>query len=260
MVERIIRRSYSQVITVLEKREELVNRDFTNKVQLIEESIGHLFCLDDLIEARHHRRYRKTQKYREVPKALLSFLYKKNNHYLVSAYILALKGLNNPTYSILRSVYEGVLEMYTIHLTGKDSELLSEQETEQLNRNRGEKPTKKKKYFRHSEIIKLLYQDPTQEKMRDFYGVVSESTHPSVRGIMASFRYSKEATEDVLTLILGLIFANIVVIHEIYSDELKESEKIKTDDILNKMGQELGEVTYLVPDKPEFAERLNIKF
>lgn len=259
MVKRIIRRSYSQIIMALDAREKLINQDFTAKVQLIPEGIEHLFYLDDLIGARLSVYCRKTQKPLEDRDALPLLLYKKNNHYLVAAYLFALKGLNNPSYSILRSVYEVILDMYTIHLTDREADLISKRETEQLTPEEHNELIKHH-FFRHSEIIKILYQKDTQKKMREFYDIISKSSHPSIKGIMASFRYSKGATEDVLTLTLGLIFANFLAISEIYYDNLKEAERRKIDDILNKIGQELREVLYLIPDNPNFAARLKIKF
>jgi hypothetical protein len=259
MVKPVIRKTFDEIEKALTNRENIVKEKFVSEITLFKVAIEHSFYLSDLIRTRLEKKAIATSTKLDGPRALIPFLYPRNNHYLLAAYYLALKGLNNQSMSLIRTVFEGILHLYLLHLTEKEAWLFFKNETNQLSKEEKEE-LKKKRYLSPNVIFGILYTKDTIKTLKKFYGYISKSSHPSIRSVMWDFQYNYESTKDTFFVILALCFSNLLVISEIYSNKLRKKEKEKTDEILNKIANKIEALPDLIPDKPDFIEKLKIRF
>lgn len=251
--------TYDEIIKKLENRKDQISIDFHKETVLIKEIIEESFYLHGIINEIHRTNFDRTGIKLDGPEALLHFLFHRNNHYLIASYKLALKGLNNPSYAILRSVFETILHSYMLHLTDEEAKLFFKFETNQLTSKEEREVNSKYQRFAPRIIRKLLYEGQKLEQIFEFYKVISTSTHPSIKHAFEDMVYDKETTEDLLWLLLSLGIANIMAFGEVYFDSIKPTIAKELEELIKRVALELDAYPDLIPNKPEYKDKLKLE-
>lgn len=251
--------SYNEINKKFENREELISLDFHKETVLIKEIIEESFHFHEILNDLIRAKFKETGKKLDGPEAILHFLFSRNNHYLIASYTLALKGLNNPSYTILRSVYETILHSYMLHLTDEEAKLFFKFETNQLTSEEERKVNRKYQRFAPRIIRKLLYEGQKLDKIKKFYEHVSISAHPSIKHAMGDFGYDKETTKDHFYLLLSLGIANIIAFSEVYFDSIKPTVAKELEELIKRVALELEAYPDLIPNKPKYKDKLKLE-
>lgn len=259
MEQKVTKRPFGQLDNIFNSRQRLINQQFSEDLALVKETIEQSFYLLDLIETRLAGEAITTGEKLSGPKALLPIIYGNNCHFLIASYKLVLQGLNNPARATLRSVFEGILQIYLLHLTKREAELFYKKDIGQLTADEEKEVKRKFNWLSPNKIREILYTEQTGKQMFKFYSVLSDSAHPSIKGRSSDIDYNENITKDNLFLILDLGFANLIAISEVYSDKMDEHEKQETDTILNKIVKRIESIPNLVPDAQTFQGKIKIK-
>lgn len=260
MEPKVSRRTYTVIEKALETRRDSISQKYSGKINSFQETMELLFYLSDILNARFYEDYKKSGKQLDGPKAMIPILFDRNSHYLIAAHKLAsIYGLINPCYLNLRVVFEGIMQIYLLHLTGREAELFYKEQLDLLTST--EKKEFKEKYERLKpvKVRNILYTDTKKQQMNDFYGKISNSTHPSIISAMSDFIQKDATIEDALNLTLGLSAANIIAINETYFDKFEPEDVNEIGNTLDKIAKELGGVMVdMVPNNPTFKGKLKI--
>ena len=253
------RRKYVEIDALFQARKELTLKNHANKINIYKDTIELLFYLRDILNARIYEDTRVSGTPLSGPKALIPILYDRNNHYLIAAYKLTSNCLINPAYLNLRVVFETIAKMYLLHLTEKEADLFYKSQLDEL----GEEEKKEfKSYYRWlgPKIIRnILYSDEKKRLIDEFYGLISNSAHPSIKCAMIDFDYRDETVTDALHLTLALSCANIIAIHETYFDKFNEEDVTEIINTLDKIAIELGGFMIdMIPNNPNLKKKPKI--
>lgn len=260
MEPKISRRTYTLIESVFETKRDSILKKYSGKINTFQETMELLFYLSDILDARLYIDYKKTGKQLDGPKAMILILYDRNSHFLIAAHKLAsLFGLMNPCYLNIRAVFEGIMQIYLLHLTGREAELFYKEQLDLLT------PTEKKEFKEKYERLKpvkvrnILYTGTMNQQMNDFYKQISNSTHPSIKNTMSDFILRDETIEDALNLTLGLSAANIIAIRETYFEKFEEEEVDEISVVMDKIAKELGGfMINMIPNNPTFKGKLKL--
>lgn len=252
--------TYGEINEKLKNRKDIISVNFFKETVLIEEIIEESFYLSKIIDNRILTKVKKTGRKLYGPKALPPTLFKRNNHYLIASYKLALDGLNNPCGLILRSVFETILQLYLVHLTREEARLFYKKEVNKLTPVEEKEVKKKYQYFKPKFIRELLYEGDKLDQHIKFYEALSISAHPSIKQAYGDFSYKEENTKDNLWLIMMLGCANIIAFGEIYHKLLESSVAQNLEELIKRIALELESYPDLIPNKPEYKRKLKLKF
>ena len=218
-----------------------------------------MFYLSDILNARFYEEYKKTSKPLDGPKALIPILFDRNNHYLIAAHKLALNGLINPAYLNLRTVFEGISQIYLLHLTEKEADLFYKKQLNILTPSEENDLIKTYEWLKPAKVRNILFTNQKKNQINDFYNQISNSTHPSIISAMSDFILREETSTDVLNLILGLSAANLIVINETYFEKFDQDEVDEITNMLDMIADELGGfMVDMIPNNPSIKGKLKI--
>lgn len=260
MEPKVSKRSYREIESIFDSRRDSISQKYSGRIVTFQDTMELLFYLNDILHIRFFEDYNKTGKQLDGPKAMIPILFFRNNHYLIAAHkLVSVFGLINPCYLNLRAVFEGIMQIYLLHLTGREAELFYKEQIDILT------PADKKEYKDQYERLKpakvrnILYTDTKKQQIDNFYKEISNSAHASIKSAMSDFIPRDVSIDDALNLTLGLSAANIVAIHETYFDNFNKEELDEISNTLDNIAKELGGIMIdMIPNNPTFKEKLKI--
>ena len=245
------RRDYNDIESILHYRKAIIFREHAAKLDIFQDSIELLFYLTTVLNDGVLYEFRRTGKRPDGPGSIIPVLFERNNHNLIAAYKLACIGLNNPAYLNLRTVFEGITQMYLLHLTDREAYIFYKQQLGTLTEDEEKELKNRHHWLRPSRIRELLYTGDRKEQVDDFYILISNAAHPGIKRAMGDFDYREDVTVDVLSISLALAAASLVTVRDIYSAMIGEEEAEEIDDILERVARELdGPVMDISPNHP----------
>ena len=225
------------------------------EIDLIQEVLGDLYNLittDGVSEEPEN----EGSKYR--PRILIPPLFAKNLFFLIAAYKLMLLGLNNPSNSTLRTVLEGITQIYLIHATKNEAELIYKREMDILTDDEKIILKKNYRYMSAGMVRDLLYTGEKKRMMDDLYNGMSNVSHPSIKGLITDMELTDDFTNDAIYVILAFGTANIIAFLEVYSDRIDENIIENSKKLLDKCAKAHGGVVDIVPNQPSILEKLTL--
>lgn len=255
---KIKKRSYSEIDLIFQEKDNLISNKFSVKINLVQEMLENLFYLIDTMNNIILEEYKRTNNKLDGPAALIPHLFEKNSHYLVAAHKLSLLGLINPSNSMLRSIFECISQIYLLHLTEKEAELIYKREVGILTDEEKTELRKKYRYMSPKMARDILYHNKKKTKLSEFYSSISTSTHPSIKGIRCDIELNYDSLDHTIYGILALGAANIIAFLEVYLDRLDENIIENSMELLDKIDKEYGSMVDIVPNNPLFSEKLKI--
>ncbi|WP_340818503.1 hypothetical protein [Methanolobus sp. WCC4] len=245
------RRDYKDIESIFLYRKEIIFREHAAKLDIFQDAIGLLFYLTKILNAGSVDEVRRTGKIPDGPGSIIPVLFERNNHNLIAAYKLACFGLNNPAYLTLRTVLEGITQMYLLHLTDREAYIFYRYQLGILTEDEEKELKNKHHWLRPSRIREVLYTGEKKKQLDDFYILISNAAHPGVKRAIGDFDYREEVTVDVLSITLALTAASLMTVRDIYSDRIGVEEAEEIDDIVERVVQELkGPVMDISPNHP----------
>lgn len=223
------------------------------EIDLIQEVLGDLYNLittDGVSEENEGSKYR--------PRILIPPLFAKNLFFLIAAYKLMLLGLNNPSNSTLRTVLEGITQIYLIHATKNEAELIYKSEMDILTDSEKIILKKKYKYMSPGMVRDLLYTGEKKRMMDNLYSGMSNVSHTSIKGLITDMELTDDFTNDTIYVILAFGTANIIAFLEVYSDRIDENIIENSKKLLDKCAKAHGSVVDFVPNQPSILEKLTL--
>lgn len=176
------------------------------------------------------------------PSCMIPMIVVKNCGYLLATYKLVKFNLINASYSLIRSIFEGIQKSYVLTLNNVIARNLFE---EDMGRTAN--------YVTFTQIRKKLYQGERFNKMDKLYKILSKKAHPTAFGINTDNFYRFTQVEDVLRNIIQFAYFNSISVLEIYWDEFNNKEKIKLLKWLSSFQKEYKEKT-ITPNKFDFED------
>ena len=250
--------SYPGLKEIFFNRTTLIRKEFPIELNLIGDLIFHSFKLDESLMKTIVNEQKETGKPFEGVDAITSLLFRGTNHFLEGAFELALVGLNRPSYSLLRTVYENILTIYLLQLTDEESDLFVKKMEGLLS-----KKDEKKYWFKHfspSKMTKRLYSGEAKSKLTDLYRELSENSHPNIRRQHYDQNLDLGESKKLLEFILLLGVANIWAFCEGFLEKLTKTDHEKTDDIIEKIGNHIKDFPNIIPDSPTLSRKPKIAF
>ncbi|MBP1909082.1 hypothetical protein [Methanolobus bombayensis] len=245
------RRDYNDIESILNYRKDIIFKEHATKLDIFQDSIELLFYLTKVLNAGFLDEVKKTGKRPEGPETIIPVMFERNNHNLLAAYKLACIGLNNPAYLNLRTVFEGITQMYLLQFTDREAYIYYKQQLGTVTTEEEKELKNKHHWLRPSRIRELLYAGEKKKHVDDFYILISNAAHPGIKRAMGDFDYREEVTVDVLSISLALSAASLMSIKNIYSAIIGAEEAEEIDDLLNRVAQELdGQVLDISPNHP----------
>jgi hypothetical protein len=245
------RRDYNDIESTFLYRKDIIFKEHAAKLDIFQNSIELLFYLTTVLNARFIDEFKTTGKRPDGPKSIIPVLFERNNHNLIAAYKLACIGLNNPAYLNLRTVFEGITQMYLLQLTEREAYIFYRQQLGTLTETEEKELKNKHHWLRPSRIRQLLYTGEKKKLVDDFYMLISNAAHPGIKRAIGDFDYREEVTDDVLSILLALSAASFIIVKDIYPDMVGEEEAEEIDDLLNRITQKLnGQVMDISPNHP----------
>ncbi len=245
------RRDYNDIESTFLYRKNIIIRDHAAKLDIFQDSIELLFYLTTILNAGFLDEFKRTGKRPEGPRSIVPVLFERNNHNLIAAYKLACIGLNNPAYLNLRTVFEGITQMYLLHLSDREAYIFYKQQLGTLTEDEEREMKNRHHWLRPSRIREILYSGGKKEQLDDFYILISNAAHPGIKRAMGDFDYREEVTIDVLSISLALAAASLMTVRDIYPAMIGEEEAEEIDDILERVARELnGPVMDISPNHP----------
>ena len=245
------RRDYNDIESTFLYRKDIIFSEHATKLDIFQNSIELLFYLTTVLNAGFIDEFKRTGKRPDGPKSIIPVLFERNNHNLLAAYKLACIGLNNPAYLNLRTVFEGITQMYLLQLTDREAYIFYKQQLGTLTETEEKELKNKHHWLRPSRIRQLLYTGEKKKQVDDFYILISNAAHPGIKRSIGDFDYREEVTVDVLSILLALSAASLMSIKNIYSSMIGEEEVEEIDDLLDRVTQELkGQVMDISPNHP----------
>jgi hypothetical protein len=244
------RRDYNDIESILNYRKDIIFKEHAAKLDIFQDSIELLFNLTKVLNTGFLAEFKRTGKRLEGPRTIIPVLFERNNHNLLAAYKLACIGLNNPAYLNLRTVFEGITQMYLLHLTDREAYIFYRQQLGTLTETEEKELKNKHHWLRPSRIRELLYSGEKKKQVDDFYILISNAAHPGIKRAMGDFDYREEVTVDVLSILLALSAASLASIKNICSSMIGEKDVEEIDNMLDRVMQELdGEVLDISPNR-----------
>ncbi|TQD23511.1 hypothetical protein [Methanolobus vulcani] len=245
------RRDYNDIESIFSYRKDIIFSEHAAKLAIFQDSIELLFYLTTVLNAGFRDEVKRTSKRPDDPKSIIPVLFERNNHNLIAAYKLACIGLNNSTYLNLRTVFEGITQMYLLQLTDREAYIFYKQQLGTLTETEEKELKNKHHWLRPARIRQLLYTGEKKKQVDGFYILISNAAHPGIKRAIGDFDYREEVTVDVLSILLALSAASLVSIKNIYSSMINEEETEEIDNMLDRVTQELnGQVMDISPNHP----------
>lgn len=235
----------------------LISNRCSVEIDLIQEILGNLSHLIITISDVVLDKSRNTGN-EDKPRGLILPLFTRNVSYLIASHKLMLLGLNNPSKSTLRTVMEGITQIYLVYSTKIEAELIYKKELDILTDDEINIFKNKYKYMPPREVRKLLYTGEKKIKIDTLYNEISNASHPTIKGIMSDIQLSDGPTNDTIYVILAFGMANIIAFLEVYSDKLDENTIENSAKLLDKCAKKCGGVVDLVPNHPSILEKLTL--
>ena len=249
------RRKYVEIDVLFQTQKKLTLKNHANEIKIYKETIELLFYLRDILDARIREDTRVSGKPLSGPKALIPILYDRNNHYLIAAYKLTSNCLINPAYLNLRVVFETILQIYLLHLTKNEADLVYKKQLDILNKDEQKDLNTNYGGLKPFKVRNILYSDKKRFQINESYKQLSNSAHPSIESAMNDFDYRDETVTDALHLTLALSCANIIAIHETFFDKFIDKEITEISNTFDKIEKELGFRIDMVPNNPNLTKK-----
>lgn len=261
MQPEVKRLSYSEIDKTFQNRKDIISETYASKIDVFQDIIELSFHLARVLNARFNEEYEATGKKMTGAEALIPILFERNNHYLIAVHELGLIGLSNPSYLNLRAIFEGITQIYLLHLTDKEADLFYKDQLERLNASEKKELRRDYNWLSQAKVRDILYSGTKKDDLKKLYSVLSNSTHPSVKGAMGDFTLKHNVVIDILDVSLILSVANLIAINESYFEKINEEEMDDIGEALDKVAKELNnEMREMIPNNPAVIEKLKIKF
>lgn len=197
---------------------------------------------------------------KEMPRyqQFASIYFIKNMTYLRAAYLLASEGSCGPSLDLQRTIHETILRGYLFIVNKKEANRLysfiegtiSKEEKDVL---------RKRKFYPFDYLVNQLYDPKSRKSHKKFFKLLCRYSHPSISGVMADIRYSKEGVKDCLKTILALAYGTIQMMAEGFFDFLDSDLKNIIRQSLKEIADFLGEIPIFEPDQNRWTSRIRLK-
>jgi len=227
-----------------EEKKQRIEEKFPDICNICEQTLENIWLIYIKLKEELNR---NGEEYGELPPVeqmnlLLSI---RNIPYLISAFILAEKGLVSPSRNILRTVYEQILRIYLFLEFPDDASLWYNYWN---NPDEFENDMKRKMWMKHKYMIDKLYKDSKKESVKEFYKNISRYAHPNIRSIWSDYANIKEV-EDTLNGLLGSVFETVKLLQKTFGPKLSPELMNACEDIKRQIGEYLVEIFDLEPNK-----------
>lgn len=240
---------YKEIDSNLQNKQNLILMRYLNKVNLIEEVIGCSYYLISVSNIVFLGELRKKCKELDGPTSSIQVLYQKNVHSLVASYKLAMQGLFSPSKVILRTVFEGITQIYLIHSGKKEAKLFYKSLANELSLAEEQNLRKTKfKELSPGYVRNILYEGEKKKELIKLYSALSEFTHPCLKSSAYDIELKDEVVNDTLGAILVLGSANLVAFNKIFSEKFDKKTIEVSNSLLGKVNVELGGGYDFVPN------------
>jgi hypothetical protein len=251
--------SYGELKKRFLNRAALMKKDLPNELSLIEDMLFYSFDLDNKIRKRLEEGVKKSGKTPRDNIQIITVLFTGTNHFLQGAYDLAIFGLNRPSYSLLRTVFENILHIYMLHLTdGREAYLFIKKCQKNLSKEEEEEFRQKYRYLTAKKVINLLFSEKSKVEQNNFYDDISKSVHKHVRSAIYDTQYNREESKKLLELILLLGTANLWAICDVFLEKINEKQRKSADELVEKIGKHGGNIPNLIPDSENLKSKPGI--
>ena len=248
---------YEEIDGILNNKHGKISDDFKNKISLIEEVIGHSIYLNNKLNRIIKEENEAIQTEFDGPEALIKLLYERNIRYLIASYKLATLGLSNPSKATSRGVFEGITLIYLLYLTNREAELFYKQQTQTLTNAEENELINTYKYLAPRKVREILYEGAKKDKINNFYSSISDSTHPSIKGIIGDFKLIETDINDNLEGIMTLGLSNIIAMKESFSNKFDSITDGEFSDLMDRVAVELdGYMIDIIPNKSSLIGKL----
>ncbi len=251
---------YYRKMDSIKKKHDIILEKYANKVNLIEEVMGHSLYLSDIIDSIIQKEYESTGKVQDDLDSYIVFLYKRNIHYLIASYKLSIIGLFNPSKATARAFFEGITQLYLLYLTKEPAILFLKREMGTLSSAEEKEYADEYNYFSAKCVRQLLYDEKREKVIENFYDSISEYTHPRIEGVLGDMELDDKSIKDNFDGLIALGLANIFAIKEVYSNKFDGKIDALIEKLLKKVVDETGGFIQIVPNKPEFIKKLKFVF
>ena len=164
-------------------------------------------------------------------KQYISLFFQRNTSYLIASFQLTKQGLVNPSYCILRTVYEQILRSALFYYYHDEAQLLYDfqNELDGVDLDKKEELRKEiassRRYWSHQYMIDKLFEGEIKESHNRFYDTLSWYSHPNIRSAFNDFIITR-SVDDLTKIIQDLCFNSLDIFkntfHTIFSTDLNE--------------------------------------
>ncbi|GBE17481.1 hypothetical protein BMS3Abin16_00064 [archaeon BMS3Abin16] len=247
--------SFSELKTRFGIKTKLIEEKLPTEILLIEELLYSSFNLDLTISEIN----RKTEKAMEETLSVIYILFAGTNHFLKGSFDLALIGLNRPSHSLLRTVYENILHIYLLHLTeGREAQLYVKNMLGNLSEEEKSEYKEKYRYLSLKKVVHPLYTAKSKETHLNFYGEISKNSHASIKSAFYDMEIAYQPSKEVLELILLLGVANLIAINDVFFKILSETDHQVYSKLCERISEHVGGGPDLIPNSPTLTRHPNI--
>lgn len=108
-------------------------------------------------------------------------------------------------------------------------------------------------------LRKKLYTDATSQKHRNLYKMLCISAHPGIKGAARDYpAYLSNRIEDNFKMILCLIYGNIQMMAECFTDFLDTKTRTVIKGSMENIASNLGSIPLFEPDKEPYSSRIKL--
>ena len=180
-------------------------------------------------------------------------------NYFLSHYHILKSGTALASYLPLRTIYENILRIYINKCYPSTARITEKYE---VRLNSGLTPEEiikvEKEYFNlgrrlgHGYVIKHLFNTAEHDIYKNFYEQISLASHSSIQSVSACYELRKDIFIDSLKLGVGLTYMNIILLFELYGNNIDRKYK-------NKMKSYMKSYHLVIPEGlPLFIPTLNV--
>jgi len=183
----------------------------------------------------------------------VSVFYKRNIIYLQSSHALTCIGFIDPSLNLNRTVFETLLRGYLF--------IVEKNEADQYFRVLGTKEEESYKFKKGvSYIRKKLYTPQTSEGHKRLYKLLCVSAHPDIKGTARDYpEYISNRIEQNFKMTLSLIYGNIQMMAECFTDFLDSKTKAIIIDTMETIASTLKAVPLFEPDRRSYSSKIRLK-
>jgi len=236
-----------------QERERECSRKFPDSLANCELAIENLWYIKIKTDRDFDKKAKEIPKEWEPYKQYISLFFQRNISYLIASYKLTRQGLVNPSYCILRTVYEQILRSVFFYHFHDEAQLLYDFQNEINSADPSKKEELRKKiastrYWNHQYMIDKLFKGEIKESHKQFYDTISWYSHPNIRSAFNDF-YVTKSVDDLTKIIQDLCFNSMDIFQITFHTMLSQELNRFIEENKNLIGTNLKKIGVYKPNK-----------